>query len=222
MHRTQIRRTILATTGLAVAMASPLALAHLGADGAPHIHDGQILSSLLDGALHPLTGVDHLAAMLSVGAWSALSLSPGGQRPALKAMAAAPAAFVCAMLVGALAGISGWALPGVEPMIAASLLVLGLLVATRWPMRQGFGAALVAVFALCHGLAHGTELGGHALAALTGMVLSTAMLHGAGMVAGLAMRDPRNGAQRWASRLAGAAVALLGLNLLAPAMAGAL
>ncbi|TAK93556.1 MAG: HupE/UreJ family protein [Aquabacterium sp.] len=201
---------------------SPLAWSHLGADGGLHAHDGQIIGSLIDGALHPLTGMDHLAAMLSVGAWSALSLNASDRKLDLKAMVTAPTAFACTLLAGALAGMAGVTVPGTEPMIAASLLVLGLLVATRLKLGKGTGAALVAMFALFHGLAHGTELGGHAMAALTGMVASTALLHGIGMAAGLALRDQGHGASRWASRLAGGGVALLGLGMLTPAIAAAI
>jgi urease accessory protein len=219
MQTTQIRRTILATGGVACALVSPLAMAHLGAD-LPHSHDGNVLSSFMNGALHPLTGMDHLAAMLSVGMWSALSQAghrAQGDRRA--SMLAAPLAFAGTLLIGAVMGMAGLALPGVEPMLAASLLVMGLLVATRLKLQTGFGAVLVAVFALFHGLAHGQELGGHAIAALSGMVLSTAMLHGVGMGLGLTLRDQNQTAKRWLTRAAGAGLALLGLSLLTPAVA---
>jgi len=216
----------MAAIGLVTTMASPLVMAHVGIDGAPHIHGDSALSSLASGALHPLTGLDHLAAMLCVGAWSALSLRPSGaSRPSpddWRTMLSAPFAFAATMLLGALAGMTGVHLPGVEPMIATSLLVLGLLVATRLRLRAGLSAALVAVFALFHGLAHGAELGAHATAALTGMVLSTAFLHGLGMVIGWRLRDQRPTPQRWLTRGAGAGVALLGLSLLTPAITAAL
>lgn len=226
MHSPLTRRTIMATIGTATALASPMVMAHLGADGAPNAHDNNALASLVAGALHPLTGLDHLVAMISVGTWSALSLpttrQESNQASALKALLAAPVAFAATLLLGALAGMSGLRLPGVEPMIAASLLVLGLLVATRLRLRAGLGAALVATFALFHGMAHGSELGGHAAAALAGMVLSTAGLHGLGMAIGLKLRNPARAPQRWLSRAAGAGVALLGLSLLTPAIASAL
>lgn len=218
MQNLQTRRTIMAIAGLAASVAAPLAMAHVSAGGAPHMHDGNALQSLASGALHPLTGLDHLAAMVSVGAWSVLS-KPG---QSMRSLLTAPAAFAVTLLFGALLALAGLRLPGVEPMIAASLLVMGLLVATRLRLSTSTGAALVAAFAFCHGLAHGTELGGHAMAALTGMVASTAVLHGLGMGVGLALRDPGHGARRWASRLAGAGVALMGLSLLTPAVAAAL
>lgn len=220
MHTTLIRRTILATSGMACAVASPLALAHLGTD-VPHSHDANALASFMAGAAHPLTGLDHLAAMVSVGMWSVLGLTQASGK-ATKTLLTAPAAFAGTLLVGALLGMAGLTLPGIEPMVAASLLVLGLAVATRLHMRSGLAAALVGVFALFHGLAHGQELGGNAVAALSGMVLSTAALHGLGMGAGLALRDQAQTRQRWFRRLAGASVAVFGLSLLTPALAAAI
>jgi urease accessory protein len=219
-----VRRTILATSGMACALASPFALAHLGTD-VPHSHDGHALASFVAGAVHPLTGLDHLAAMVSVGMWSVLGSTQTNGKTT-KGLLAAPTAFAGTLLVGALLGMAGLALPGIEPMVAASLLVLGLLVATRSKLPAGLGAALVAVFALFHGLAHGQELGGHAMAALSGMVLSTAALHGLGIGVGLALREQSRQPLRWARRLAGAGVALFGvmsgLILLTPAVAAAI
>jgi urease accessory protein len=126
--------------------------------------------------------------------------------------------------MGALLGLGGLNLPGIEPMIAASLLVLGLLVSTRTGLPTLAGGALVAVFALFHGLAHGAELaGGHAAAALAGMVLSTAALHAAGIALGLPMRHRVSHATagRWGPRVAGLGVAAFGASLLTPALAAA-
>ncbi len=220
MQSTQIRRTIMATIGATAALASPLVMAHVGADGAPHVHDGSIVSSLISGAAHPLTGLDHLAAMVSVGAWSALGLPNGIEASSrLRTLVAAPAAFALALLLGAIAGMAGLSLPGVEPMVAASLLVLGLLLATRLQAGSRLGALLVAAFAVFHGLAHGSELGGHAAAALTGMLISTVSLHGLGIALGLRLRSARHLYQRRLAALAGTGVALLGLSMLTPAIA---
>lgn len=222
MQTTLIRRTILASAGMAVALVSPAVLAHVGADGAGHSHGTGMLSSLLAGAAHPLTGLDHLAAMVSVGLWSALGLSSQQGQPSARALLAAPTAFALTLLLGAVLGMGGLSLPGVEAMIAASLLVLGLLVATRMRLPAGAGAALVAAFALFHGLAHGAELGGHAIATLSGMVLSTVALHASGLGLGLWLHMQGQSAQRWLPRLAGAGVAAWGLSLFAPAMAAAI
>lgn len=157
---------------------APPAFAHAGHDG---MHD------LLDGLLHPLTGADHLAAMLAVGLWGALT------EPRWPQAARAPLVFASALLVGALgAMLGGWLLPGVEPGIALSLLALGLLIARRTPLPRLLGLALMALFALAHGAAHGEELAGPA--ALVGMVAATLLLHGAGIGFGLLLRPT---ALRW-------------------------
>ena len=172
------------------------ALAHTGALG-DHVHPG-----FMAGLLHPFTGIDHLAAMLAVGVWSALAVRP---------VWVAPLAFVALLGAGALGGLAGVAVPAVEPMIAASLLVTGLLIATRaqWPV---WAAALVAgLFAFFHGAAHGMELSGVGVAqALAGMLIGSAALHLTGIGLGRWVFDQR----RWLSAMAGGAVALLGSALL--------
>jgi len=154
------------------------------------------------GFVHPLTGLDHLAAMLAVGAWSA-----GSQRRAW----VAPAAFIACLLAGALATSARVAVPGAEAMIAASLLVLGLLLAVRAVLAPAAAAAIVGGFAFFHGASHGAELG--AGAALAGMVLATALLHAAGIALGLALR----GRSLWLTRVAGAGLSVFGLALLGAA-----
>ncbi|MFA9439774.1 HupE/UreJ family protein [Uliginosibacterium sp. sgz301328] len=187
----RIGKTLLGAAALAL---PGLALAHTGADGGAH-H----LAGFGEGLAHPFTGMDHLAAMVAVGIWSAMT--------ARRAWIA-PLSFASLVLAGALMGIANVALPAVEPMIAASLLVLGLLVATRASLPAGAGAVLAGGFALFHGLAHGTELtAAHSVAgALAGMVLGTALLHVAGLAIGHAMLR----ANAWWPRLLGGGVALLG------------
>ena len=120
--------------------------------------------------------------------------------------------FAAMLLVGALAGLQGLEVPGVEPMIAASLLVMGLLVATRLRVPGPVAALLVGAFAAFHGLAHGYELAGEPGAALTlaGMLTATVLLHAAGIGLGWALRH----APRWTPQVTGGAVALLGLSML--------
>jgi urease accessory protein len=190
---------ILARAALAAAssFAALAAQAHTGADTA-HSHD------FVSGFMHPLTGLDHLAAMVAVGVWSAL---------ALRRAWAAPLAFAALLLVGAIAGLQGLALGAVEPMIAASLLALGLLIARRQNMPLAAAATLAGAFAIFHGLAHGSELAGAPEAApvLAGMLCATVLLHAAGLALGHAIRRLD---ARW-TQAAGAGVALLGLGLLA-------
>ena len=186
-----------------LAAGSTLALAHTGNDGDVHHSIGEALEA---GFTHPLTGLDHLAAMVAVGVWSALTA---------RRVWLAPLAFASTVLIGALLGFAGLRLPAVEPMIAASLLVLGLLVFSRAQLPAVVGVGLAAAFALFHGVAHGQELGGpFGEWALAGMVAATVLLHCAGIALGLAMQR----GHRWIPRVAGAGVALFGLSLLVPAL----
>ncbi|SDD94313.1 urease accessory protein [Variovorax sp. CF079] len=181
--------------------ALPLAAAaHTGADAG--LHHG-----FMSGFLHPLTGFDHLAAMVAVGLWSALTA-----RRAWPDLLWAPLGFALMLLAGALLGLAGVQLPVVEPMIAASLLVLGLLVVTQRRLPALAAAALVGLFAVFHGVAHGQELAGESGAALTlaGMLAATVLLHAAGIAIGWSLRH----ANRWVPRVAGAAVAIFGVALL--------
>jgi urease accessory protein len=161
---------------------------------------------LVAGLSHPLLGLDHLLAMTAVGLWAA---QLGGQ-----ALWRIPLAFVTSMAAGALLGAYGLTLPGVEAGIAVSVLLLGLLIAAaaRLPIAAGMG--LVALFALFHGHAHGLEMPqaaapwGYGL----GMLLSTALLHGLGVLAGIKVRQNF-------LRLAGPAISLAGLGLVISHMA---
>ena len=191
-----MRNKLLNTLILIAATAlSTSASAHLGTDSGTH-------HTLVDGLLHPLTGLDHLAAMLAVGLWSALSATSA------RRIWLAPVAFAGMLLVGALLGLNGLALPAVEPMIAASLLVMGLLVATRAQLPVAVTAGVVGVFAVFHGIAHGTELagGGNGFAPLLGMLVATIALHLAGVGLSLALRSH----SVWWPRVVGGLTALLG------------
>jgi urease accessory protein len=182
---------------LLAALLPMTAWAHAGVDGGTH-------HGFLEGLLHPLTGPDHLAAMLAVGLWSALT----AQQVSLATYARVPLAFATLLLAGAGLALAGVQFPAVEPTIAASLGVLGLLVALRRALPQAAAAALVGGFALFHGAAHGQELG--AGWALAGVVLATALLHGIGVWLGHVLR-PRS---PWWPRLAGGATVALGTALL--------
>ncbi|GGK19402.1 HupE/UreJ family protein [Salinarimonas ramus] len=185
----------LGAAALLVMAASP-ALAHVG----HHPTDG-----FAAGLTHPLTGLDHLLAIVAVGLWAGLV---GG-----RALWAWPAAFVAAMTAAALYGMVGPWLPGVELAIAGSVLALGLAVALRLSAPVVLGAVTCGAFALAHGYAHGAELplGAGAGAYVAGFVLATAGLHGLGLALGrLLARD----VPHWATRGAGAAVAATGLVLM--------
>ncbi|MDP9900522.1 HupE/UreJ family protein [Variovorax ginsengisoli] len=198
----RIHRSALAAVLAAIAALPLAASAHVGVDGAAH-HD----IGFVQGFLHPFTGMDHLAAMVAVGLWSALIAR--GARDVLWA----PVGFAAMLLAGALVGLAGVQVPAVEPMIAASLLVIGLLVVTRLRLPGPVAAAVVGAFAVFHGVAHGYELAGDhgASWAIGGMVLATALLHAGGIAIGWALRRRT----AWLPRVAGAAVALFGATLLA-------
>jgi urease accessory protein len=182
-----------ALSALAVAVAVEPAFAHtFGAHGA----------GFTAGFLHPFNGLDHLLAMVAVGLWAA---QLGG-----RALWAVPAAFVVAMAAGGVMGLEGVALPHVEMGIAASIVLLGLLVGTAWRMPVWAGMLLVALFAIFHGHAHGTELPEAAseIGYGSGFVLATATLHGLGI--GLGMLARRLAAAP-VLRAAGGAITLAGL-----------
>lgn len=168
-------------------------------------HTGHGTTSLFAGLVHPL-GLDHLLAMVAVGLWSAAALT--GMR-----RLAGPAVFMLALLAGAVAGAAGWGHALVEPAIAASVVVLGLMLAFVRRLPAAAGLAMVAVAGSLHGLAHGAELpdaGGFAGYAL-GFLAATAMLHATGLAA--APRLLALPAVVWRALSGG--VALAGLMLLA-------
>jgi urease accessory protein len=163
-------------------------------------HPGHGTESFTTGFAHPLIGIDHIAVMVAVGLWATLK---GG-----RALWAWPAVFVGVMLVGGALGMAHFALPLVEPGILASVVVLGLMVALAVDVPIAAGAALIGIFALLHGHAHGAEVDGDmgGIAYMAGFALATVTLHVIGI--GLALV-----AQRRLVRLAGAACAVLGIAL---------
>jgi urease accessory protein len=187
-----------AGTLVVLAFTSATALAH------PHHHHGEA-AGFMPGFLHPLTGLDHILAMVAVGIWAALV---GG-----RALIAWPAAFIVAMSAAALVGMAFGEMPVMEIGIALSVVVLGIAVALRASASLALGAAVVGLFAIFHGYAHGAELPAEtgALGYVAGFALATALLHAAGLGFGsLIGRMPGV----WVSRVAGAGVAAIGLVLL--------
>lgn len=178
------------------------ALATLGCLAAPAFaHTGHhAVTGFFSGLTHPLTGLDHLLAMIAVGLWAA---QQGG-----RALWAVPAAFVGAMALGGALALGGLPLPHVEAGIAVSVVVLGLLVAARRRWAVPAGMAIAAGFALFHGYAHGLEMPQAAspLGYALGFVIATVFLHGVGIAGSLF--------GRYAIQAAGAAIAASGLVIL--------
>ena len=161
----------------------------------------------LTGFLHPLTGPDHVVAMVAVGIWASQIAVAQGDR---KALWIVPSAFVGTMAAGFLMAVYGIGLPFVEPAILASVIGLGLLVAMAARLPTAAAEAVVGAFALFHGHAHGGELGSAgALQFGIGFMIATAILHAAGIALGLGIA--RFGSV--ASRTVGALTAIAGLSL---------
>jgi urease accessory protein len=160
--------------------------------------------SFAAGMAHPFGGLDHIAVMMAVGLWAVLK-----GRHALWLW---PATFIVVMLVGGAVGLAHVSLPLVEPGVLASVVVLGLMVALAIDLPLWSGAAIIAVFALLHGHAHGTEVANavDGPAYMAGFALATTMLLALGIGLGQALQ---RGAAGPANRLAGAICVAVGVGL---------
>ena len=174
-----------------------------------HQETGQA-TGFLSGLAHPVSGLDHVLAMIAVGLWGAV-LGP----PAIWVL---PVAFPMVMALGGLMGLLGIPVPGVEIGIAVSAIVLGAMVLAEVRPSLWIAAAIVAFFAIFHGHAHGRELpeGASALLYSLGFVVATGLLHAVGILLGVAHRWA---AGRQAVRAAGGVVALAGVFFLWRAVA---
>lgn len=187
---------------LTIILLCPVTLyAHVGSGG-----DGGFLT----GMQHPVSGFDHVLAMVAVGLWGAQLGAPG--------LWLLPVAFPMMMAFGGMFGLIGLPLPGVEVGIAVSAIVLGILVSLEARPALGISLAIVAFFAIFHGHAHGTELppGQSGLVYSMGFVIATGCLHGVGIIIGLVHRWD---AGRIMLRGAGAVVFVSGLFFLWNALA---
>lgn len=187
------------TAAVLAASAAP-AFAHL--DPVEH-------GSFAAGLSHPFFGLDHILAMVAVGLWAALL----GGRAAWRV----PTAFVGTMMLGFAVALAGLGLPFVEPVIAASVVVIGLLALVALQVPTHVGMTMVGFFAFFHGYAHGGELGAAgALSFCAGFAVATALLHAAGVGTGIGLTRLAGGPLgRSLTRAAGALTALGGLWLAA-------
>lgn len=186
----------LAASILLLGFAITPALAHTGVAPA---------SGFAAGFGHPLGGLDHILAMVAVGL---LAAGLGGRW-----LWVLPLTFVGMMIVGGVAGMVGVPLPVVELGIQGSVVVLGLAVAVGDRCPPSLALAFVAVFALFHGHAHGTEMPGSVAAAEYGLgfIVATALLHLAGIGLGLSTRLLSARVGNATRQAGGAAIAALGL-----------
>lgn len=157
------------------------------------------------GWLHPLTGIDHMCAMVAVGAWSA---QIGG-----KAIWRVPAAFVTAMLIGGIIGFEHFILPATEYGIVFSVFLLGVAIASECRFGVLLASLGVGIFGLCHGYAHGVEMPtqDNKFSYAIGFIITTAGLHLVGAIGGLLLLEEPKG--RKTLRLLGACCTLVGVYL---------
>ena len=167
-------------------------------------------SGFIHGLSHPISGIDHILAMVAVGIFAA---NLGG-----RAIWAVPLTFITLMAVGGVLGISGVPVPFVELGIAFSIIVLGLAVAVKWDWPVAAAMTLVGVCAIFHGHAHETEMpvdaAGAAYAA--GFVIATGLLHliGIGIGLGISRAAITMANSRRITQIGGGVIAFLGLGLL--------
>jgi len=165
-----------------------------------HVQRGEAVSFRI-GFAHPISGWDHVLAMVAVGLWGAQLGAP--------AVWLLPLAFPMVMAMGGMLGLMGVPMPGTEIGIAASAILLGSAVLSEVRPPYVIAAAVVAFFAIFHGYAHGAELpeGQNGLLYSMGFVIATGCLHAIGISFGLIHR------WLWGQqllRLAGGGVALAG------------
>jgi urease accessory protein len=170
-----------------------------------YAHDGSVLpfGGFLSGLVHPVLGYDHLLAMLSVGI---LSAQIGG-----RAIWTVPATFVSVMALGGALGFIDIGLPSTELGIAASLVILGSIIAAERKLPILLAMAGVGFFAVFHGYAHGTEIPQTAepVAYATGFLTGTALIHIAGLVIGDIAKHYQRGPI--ALRVGGSLIAIAGV-----------
>lgn len=169
-------------------------------------HEAGHAGGFISGLSHPVLGLDHLLAMLSVGI---LSAQMGG-----RAIWSVPSAFVGVMLIGGLMGMYGLPFFSVELGIAVSVLVLGIALAAEKKMPTALAMLAVGFFALFHGHAHGTEMPEIASPALyaLGFISGTAAIHAAGVLVGVIAKTYPSGPHLL--RYIGAGIAGIGFHLI--------
>jgi len=186
----------------AIAIGLVLGLLSQGAEA----HSGTgIVGGFWSGVLHPITGWDHVIAMVAVGLWGAFL-----GRPAIWIL---PVVFPLVMAFGGAMGVLGIPLPQVETGIALSAVVLGLMVAMAARLPILWAGLIVGAFAIFHGHAHGTELpdAANPFAYALGFVVATGGLHILGILFGMLTHSQQG---RLAVRTGGAAIAITGLAFL--------
>lgn len=192
-------RSILRFCAAAIAFLPVAASAHVGV-GDTH--------GLIHGFSHPLSGIDHVLAMVAVGLFAA---HLGG-----RALWLVPLTFVSVMALAGIAGMAGVKLPFVEIGIGMSVVVFGLAVAFQLSVPTLVAMALVGFFAIFHGHAHGAEMpeSVSGLAYGVGFICATALLHAVGVGLGLAIGKVGQVYSRRIVQISGGAMAIAGVAIL--------
>jgi urease accessory protein len=190
--------TVLAQAALLLVIGAALA-------GPAAAHTGEEIGGFAVGFHHPISGMDHVLAMVAVGMWGAQLGNPS--------LWMLPIAFPLVMTIGGVLGILGVPLPSVELGIALSVIVLGGMIALGARPPIAVSSLIVSVFAVFHGYAHGAELPGQtgAIEYSLGFVTATGCLHLAGILIGLVDKLP------WGGRLlrvGGGGISLAGMVIL--------
>jgi urease accessory protein len=169
-----------------------------------HVGVGET-GGFLHGMGHPLSGLDHICAMVAVGLWAA---QMGG-----RAIWAVPLTFVSVMALGGVLGMLSINVPLVETGIVISVLALGVLIAASARLPLAASIAIVGLFAIFHGHAHGAEMPEtvSGLAYGAGFIIATAFLHTCGIGLGILIQKLASPA---IVRFAGVAIVLCGGYLL--------
>ncbi len=167
-------------------------------------HTGLVQNGFMSGLSHPLLGLDHLLAMLGVGLWAGRA---GG-----KARWWLPLTFIAVMFISAIVAQGMATLPLIENGIAVSLLLIGLFIVFAIKIPMIAGIAIVSLFAVFHGAAHGMEwpLAVSPYSYVSGFVITTAVLHIVGVLTGGARFEKAD----LTVRLAGMLTSIIGGGLL--------
>ncbi len=197
----KVQSLITLFVGAGISLTSSSAFAH---PGVPHSE------GLLSGFAHPFTGIDHLLTMLAVGLLASRINPLALNAPRSWRL---PASFMLSMAIGCMLPLAGHSLHlhlplNVEPLVLASMIIMGVLVANPLRLPATLLASLVGFFGFCHGLAHGLEqpTGANGGLFLMGALLATGLLHSSGLFVASWVRQAL-------VRAAGAAIAAAGLLL---------
>ncbi len=195
----RMKRTIFALAATLSLVSNPV-LAHTGIGS---------VSGVAAGFGHPISGLDHILAMIAVGI---LAAQLGG-----RSVWFVPAAFVGMMIVGGFLGVANVAIPFVEQGITGSVIILGLVIAVGRQMPMAIAMTMVGVLAIFHGHAHGTEIPVNAsgMEYGVGFAMATALLHAAGIGLNAGMQKYGEKLAPIAVRASGGAIAAAGVAFVA-------